>query len=88
MTDPVPQVPARTPYNQAVYDAHDQTCTSLPHFKFFRPGGRCCITCFGNCEECGDPFYWEGMTSDPRDEDMWDMLCECCLRKIKETLNG
>jgi len=77
------------PYNQAVYDAHPKDCASLPHFKFFRPGGVCCITCFTNCTGCGAPFYTDlpptatfpltFIDGGPVEDDEW--LCDCCNRK-------
>jgi hypothetical protein len=68
-------------YNQDVYDRHPKDCASLPSFKFFRPGGVCCISCYEVCAGCGAPFCIEAMTfldGGPVDEDEW--LCDCCNR--------
>lgn len=69
------------PYNQAKYDAHPKDCASLPQFKFFRPGGVCCMSCYEVCTDCEHPFWNEGLTfidGGPVDDDEW--LCDCCQR--------
>lgn len=69
-------------YNQAAYDDHPKNCASLPSFKFFYPGGVCCISCYDVCTDCDAPFATEALTfidGGPVEEDEW--LCDCCERK-------
>lgn len=78
-----------TPYSQAKFDAHPKDCGSLPSFKFFRPGGVCCISCYDICSDCDAPFATEALTfidGGPVEEDEW--LCECCKRARAAALDA
>lgn len=71
---------------RANWDAHNKTCTSLPHFWLgYRGGGVTCLSDVTDCDTCHATFYLDGLTFIPvPGDDDGRYLCECCQRSRRK----